>query len=272
MRKSSRYKTPRRPLRRIKPALETLDSENNTCSNADLSNNESELDSLADINCYWNADDLDGPGENSWQPDDRLNTISKPLRSDVINLLTSFGLDDHLIFITANNDTSPEDAQKRKTTAVNRLIDFLEWVSDNCELSWDEGIENDEYVKLVLDQAILKLAVMLPGYVSLLSGMMILIINELLNLTTNLMKPIGGTMQRAPETVRSILMDIQSSLIKWYIPNSITLGRPNDVTMSSAAALTVFQTCLSKTSRQIKRLKKTSPSYQQRYFNHNLYV
>ena len=79
--------------------------------------------------------------------------------------------------IFANDDTPEIDAEKRKVTAVNRLVDFLEWVSDNCNVNCDSYTNNDEYVLLILDQAILKISVMLPGYVNLLSGMYLILIS-----------------------------------------------------------------------------------------------
>ena len=75
-------------------------------------------------------------------------------------------------------------------------------------------------------------------------------------------------MRRAPETVRAIIQDLQSSLIKWYIPNCNALGRGNEISSSASIASTVFQTCLTKASRQVKRSKKASTasaSFQQRY-------
>jgi hypothetical protein len=95
----------------------------------------------------------------------------KPTKNEIISSLHSFGLDAHLIFSIANDDTPIQDAEKRKVTAVNRLVDFLEWVSDNCDVDCEYNANKDEYVKLVLDKSILKLSVMLPGYVNLLSGM-----------------------------------------------------------------------------------------------------
>jgi hypothetical protein len=75
-------------------------------------------------------------------------------------------------------------------------------------------------------------------------------------------------MRRAPETVRAIIQDIQSSLLKWYIPNCSSLGRSNEISLSATVASTVFQTCLAKASRQVKRSKKASTataSFQQRF-------
>lgn len=103
--------------------------------------------------------------------EDQHVNAQKLLKKDVISSLHSLGLDDHLIFSLANDDTPLQDAEKRKVTAVNRLVDFLEWVSDNCDCVGEPVADKAEYVKNILDQAILKLSVMLPGYVNLLTGM-----------------------------------------------------------------------------------------------------
>jgi hypothetical protein len=137
-----------------------------------------------DENCnYWdnyeidalNADDIDTPLLAQREPE--YTKIQKLTKKEIISSLHSFGLDAHLIFTIANDDTPEIDAEKRKVTAVNRLVDFLEWVSDNCNVNCDSYTNNDEYVLLILDQAILKISVMLPGYVNLLSGMYLILIS-----------------------------------------------------------------------------------------------
>jgi hypothetical protein len=122
-----------------------------------------------------NADDIDTPLLAQREPE--YTKIQKLTKKEIINSLHSFGLDAHLIFTIANDDTPEIDAEKRKVTAVNRLVDFLEWVSDNCNVNCDSYTNNDEYVLLILDQAILKISVMLPGYVNLLSGMYLILIS-----------------------------------------------------------------------------------------------